>query len=345
MGYRLKELAELVSGKLIGTNIKINGVGGADNASEDELTFAQSEEYLQLALDNAAAVLLTEELIEEDLKKPAVIVDNPRLAFSKIANKFMSQQYQNFKISEHAVISDEAEVGAEVSIHPGVIVEAGAEIGDRTILAPGVYIGKNVQVGQDSILYPNVVVEHDCQIGVEVEINSGAVIGSEGFGFEEEQGGYVKVPQFGNVVVEDQVEIGANVTIDRGATGSTVVGRSTKIDNLVHIAHNVEIGPECLIIAQVGIAGSAKIGKKVTLAGKGGVVGHVTVGENTTLAANSVITHDIDADSFISGYPARDHRQERRIKAARKKLPQMVKRIRKLENKISALEEELIEEE
>jgi UDP-3-O-[3-hydroxymyristoyl] glucosamine N-acyltransferase len=344
MRYRLEELAELVNGKLIGTNIEISGVGGAENATADELTFAQNKEYLDLARTNAAAVLVATDLATKSLEIPVIVVDNPRLAFSKVANKFMSQQHQDFVISDRAVVDRGAELGAKVTVKPGAVIEEGAQIGDEVTVAAGVYIGKNVKIGSGSILYPNAVIEHDCQLGANVEINSGAVIGAEGFGFEKDETGYVKVPQFGNVVIEDEVEIGANVTIDRGATGSTIIGRSTKIDNLVHIAHNVQVGPECLIIAQVGIAGSAKINKRVTLAGKSGVVGHITVGENTTLAANSVITHDIDPDSFVSGYPAHDHRQERRIKASRKRLPDMIKRIRNLENKISDLEEKLEEE-
>lgn len=342
MKYSLKQLAELVDGKLQGDNVEITGVGGAENADRHELTFAQNEEYLKLALKNAGAVLAPEDLINDQLDIPVIVVANPRLAFSKIADKFTLQRYQNHEIAAEASISDQAEIGSDVSIHPGVVIAAGAQIKDEVTLAPGVYIGENVTVGQGSLLYPNVTVEHNCDIAENVEINCGAVIGSEGFGFEEDkEEGYVKVPQFGNVVIESDVEIGANVTIDRGATGSTVIGRSTKIDNLVHIAHNVKIGPECLIIAQVGIAGSAKIEKKVTLAGKSGVVGHITIGANTTVAANSTVTHDIEADSFVSGYPAHDHRQERRTKAARKKLPEMLKRIRKLENKIVELEESL----
>ncbi|MBM7556989.1 UDP-3-O-(3-hydroxymyristoyl)glucosamine N-acyltransferase [Halanaerobacter jeridensis] len=339
MKYNLKKLAELVDGQLQGTNIEIDGVGGADNAAKTEISFAQNQEYLDLALANAGAVLITEDLAADEIETPVIIVENPRLAFSKIAHKFTTQPYQSFNIADEAVISDTAQLGSEVSIHPGVVIADGAQIGDEVILAPGVYVGQDVSIGEGTILYPNVTVERGSQIGSDVEINSGAVIGSEGFGFEEEEEGYVKVPQFGNVVIEDDVEIGANVTIDRGATGSTTIGRSTKIDNLVHIAHNVEIGPECLIIAQVGIAGSAKVERKVTLAGKSGVVGHITIGENTTVAANSTVTHDLEAESFVSGYPAHDHRQERRTKAARKKLPEMLKRIRKLEKRIEELEE------
>lgn len=338
MEYRLKDLAELVGGQLEGENIRIKGVGGAENAGEDEITFAQNEDYLAAAIESAGAVLIPQDLVSEDLEIAVIIVDNPRLAFSKIAHEFMTLPYQNSAIASEAVISPEAEIGSEVSIHPGVVIASGAEIGDGVILAPGVSIGEDVTIGSGSILHPNVTVEHDCQLGENVEVNAGAVIGAEGFGFEEDEEGYVKVPQFGNVVIEDNVEIGANVTIDRGATGATRIGESTKIDNLVHIAHNVEVGPECLLIAQVGIAGSAKVEENVTLAGQSGVVGHLKIGANTTVAARGVVTNDIEPNSFVSGYPAHNHRQERRIKAARKKLPELRKRVRRLEKKIKELE-------
>ncbi|MFO7818965.1 MAG: UDP-3-O-(3-hydroxymyristoyl)glucosamine N-acyltransferase [Halanaerobacter sp.] len=337
MEYRLKDLADLVGGQLQGEDIEIKGVGGAEDAEADEITFAQNEDYLAAAIESAGAVIVSQDLASEGLELPVLIVDNPRLAFSKIAHQFMAVPYQNFAIADEAVISPEAEIGSKVSIHPGVVIASGAEIGSGVILAPGVTIGADVTIGSGSILHPNVTVEHDCQIGAEVEINAGAVIGAEGFGFEEDEEGYVKVPQFGNVVVEDKVEIGANVTIDRGATGATRIGESTKIDNLVHIAHNVEIGPACLLIAQVGIAGSAQIGENVTLAGQSGVVGHLKIGANTTVAARGVVTNDIEPDSFVSGYPAHNHHQERRIKAARKKLPELRKRVRKLERKIKEL--------
>lgn len=339
MAYRLKELAALVGGQLEGDNIEINGVGGAENAAADEISFAQNEDYLSLAQEHAGAVLVSEELAQAKLDVPVIIVDNPRLAFAKIADKFTPSPYQNFKIADDAVISPTAEIGAEVSIHAGVVIAEEAELGDGVVLAPGVYVGKEATIEEGTIVHPNVTIERRSQIGAQVEINAGTVIGAEGFGFEEDEEGYAKVPQFGNVIIGDEVEIGANVTIDRGATGATTIGRSTKIDNLVHIAHNVEIGPECLIVGQVGISGSVEIGEKVTLAGQSGVVGHLKIGSNTTVAARGVVTHDIEAESFVSGYPAHNHRKERRIKAVRNKLPEMKKRLRKLEQKIAKLEE------
>ncbi|AGB42313.1 UDP-3-O-(3-hydroxymyristoyl) glucosamine N-acyltransferase [Halobacteroides halobius DSM 5150] len=346
MGKKLKELARLVTGEVIGKEeIVINGVGGADNAQSNQITFAQNEKFLKEAEQRAAAVIINQKLSQLEINIPVIVVDNPRLAFAKIAKEFISCPYYNSQISKQAVISPQADVGTNVSIHPGVVIAEGAKVADDVVLAPGVYVGTNVRIEAGSILHPNVVVEHDCQLGERVEVHPGTVIGAEGYGFETSEEGHVKVPQFGDVIVEDDVEIGANVTIDRAATGSTVIGRGTKMDNLIHIAHNVEIGPECLIIAQVGVAGSAKVEERVTLAGQTGVAGHLTIEDNVTVATNSVVTNDISAGSFVSGYPAHDHRAERRIKASRKKLPQMRSKMRKLEKEVAQLKEKLSKEE
>ncbi|MCK8827781.1 UDP-3-O-(3-hydroxymyristoyl)glucosamine N-acyltransferase [Natroniella acetigena] len=342
MGKKVKELAQLVAGEVVGEQeFEVEGVGGADNADSDQITFALDQGFFQQAKQRAGAIIINEDLVRDDIEQPLIVVDNPRLAFAKIAKVFLPQPYAQPGISKQAVVSAEAEVGDEVSIHPGVVVEAGAKIGDRVILAPGVYVGHDVEIGQDSIIHPNVVIEYECKLGNEVEINAGAVIGCQGYGFETGADGHQKVPQFGNVVIEDKVEVGANVTIDRAATGSTIVGEGTKIDNLVHIAHNVEVGADSLLIAQVGIAGSSKLGERVTLAGKSGVVGHLEIGDDVTVGAYSAVTNNVADDSFVSGYPAHEHRQERRIKAARKKLPQMMKKMRRLEKKVAQLEEKL----
>ncbi len=345
MKKTLDELSKLVKARIIGDEtVEITGVGGADNVSVGQITFAQTEEFLELAKQKAAAIIVGEKLAELNSATPLLVVDNPRAAFATIAEVFVFKPYYNQVISPDAIIADNVQLGSGVSIHPGVIIESGAIIGDNVILAPGVYVGHNVKIANDTIIHPNVVIEYDSEIGSRVEVHPGAVIGCEGYGFEKTQNGYIKVPQFGNVIIEDDVEIGANVTIDRAATGSTIVGSGTKIDNLVHIAHNVEIGEDCLLIAQVGVAGSAKLGNQVTLAGKSGVVGHLTIGDNTTVASYSAVTNDVAPNSFISGYPAHDHRLERRIKVSRKKLPAMIKKIRKLEKKINKLEEGLLSE-
>ena len=340
------ELAGLVGGQVIGEQEKIiSGISGAEDAGSGEIAFAQNDDFLQQAKKGAAAVIVTPELAKGESEKTLIVVDNPRLAFAKIADLFTPKPYYNPGISSRAVVSDKAQIGEGVSIHPGVVIDDEAQIGDSVILAPGVYVGKEVEIGTGSLLHPQVVIEYDSKIGSEVEINAGTIVGAEGYGFETGEAGHVKVPQFGNVIIEDRVELGANVTVDRGATGSTVVGAGTKIDNLVHIAHNVKIGSDCLIIAQVGISGSTEIGDEVTLAGKTGVAGHLKIGNNTTVAAASVVTHDIESGSYVSGYPAHNHRKERRIKVSRKRLPKMVKKLRKLEQEVKKLKAKLGEEE
>ncbi|TDX59193.1 UDP-3-O-(3-hydroxymyristoyl)glucosamine N-acyltransferase [Orenia marismortui] len=346
MKKTLKEMLKFIDGEIQGdAETEISGVGGVENVKSNEITFAQNKEFFKLAEAKAGAIIVDNDLAERiETSKPLLIVDNPRFSFAQIASLFVFKPYHSQGISKKAYIDDSVKLGKNLSIHPNVVIEAGAEIGDNVVLGPGVYIGHNVKIGEDSILHPNVVVEYDSKLGKRVEVHPSTTIGCEGYGFEMGKDAYIKVPQMGNVIIQDDVEIGANVTIDRAATGSTIIGKGTKIDNLVHIAHNVEVGRNCLIIAQVGIAGSAKIGNKVTIAGKSGVVGHITVGDNTTLAANSVITNNVSANSFVSGYPAHDHRMERRIKASRKKLPDLVKKVRKLEKKVELLESKLNKE-
>ncbi|MBM7622919.1 UDP-3-O-(3-hydroxymyristoyl)glucosamine N-acyltransferase [Sporohalobacter salinus] len=343
MTVSLKELANLVNGEVIGNDeVIISGVGGVENVTEGEITFVQNDKYLKKAESSSAAAIIVNDRIESN--KALLKVDNPRLAFAKIAHEFTPQLYKTNEIHPTAVIANDVEFGSDVSIGSQVTIESGVSIGDNVRIAPGAYIGAQAQIGNETIIHPNAVIMHETEIGNRVIIQAGSVIGSDGYGFETTPNGHYKVPQFGNVIIEDDVELGANVTVDRGATGSTIIGKGTKTDNLVHIAHNVEIGEGCLLIAQVGIAGSAKIGEGVTLAGKAGVVGHLEIGANTTVAAQSVITKDVPPDSFYSGYPAQDHKSEMRIKAARRRLPKMVKELRALKQEISELKGKLEEE-
>ncbi|KXS45886.1 MAG: UDP-3-O-[3-hydroxymyristoyl] glucosamine N-acyltransferase [Candidatus Frackibacter sp. T328-2] len=347
MVLQLKELAQLVDGQIIGdADLEISGVGGVSDVQDGEITFAQSDDYLAKAEASLAETVIVSKDISEDIesKKTLLIVDNPRLAFAKIAQEFAPQLYETNEVHPTAVIADDVQLGERVSIGPNVTIGSGSQIADDVRIAAGVYIGEEVVLGAETLIHPNVVINYDTTIGNNVIIQAGAILGSDGYGFESDATGHCKIPQLGNVIIEDEVEIGANVTIDRGATGATIVGKGTKIDNLVHIAHNVRVGENCLLIAQVGIAGSAKIGDWVRLAGQSGVVGHLEVGKNTTLAANSIITNDVPPNSFYSGYPAREHKSEMRIKAARRKLPDMVKELRSLRKEVKELKAQLREE-
>jgi UDP-3-O-[3-hydroxymyristoyl] glucosamine N-acyltransferase len=208
-------------------------------------------------------------------------------------------------------------------------------IGDNCIIYPGTFIGANVVIGEATTINANCSIQYDSLLGSNVIIHSGTVIGSDGYGFTQIEGRHHKMLQIGNVCIGDDVEIGANVTIDRAAIGSTVIGEGCKIDNLVHIAHNVKLGPHSLVIAQVGISGSVETGHHVTLAGQAGVVGHIKIGSGSVIAARSVVTGDLPEDSFVMGFPAKPHKEEKKIKAALRKLPELVKSVNLIKKHLS----------
>jgi UDP-3-O-[3-hydroxymyristoyl] glucosamine N-acyltransferase len=220
---------------------------------------------------------------------------------------------------------------------PFAVVDDGAQIGRGAIIYPHVYIGQHVSIGEDTVIYSSVTVREFCKIGKRCVIHSSAVIGSDGFGFTTANGVHTKVPQVGNVIVEDDVEIGAHVGIDRAAMGSTIIGHGTKIDNLVHIAHNCKIGANCLIVAQTGISGSTIVGDNVTFGGQVGTVGHITIGSNSVYAARSGISKNMPEGFFGAGFPIQSHNEWLRHQAALKKIPELLEKVRRLEHELDAL--------
>jgi UDP-3-O-[3-hydroxymyristoyl] glucosamine N-acyltransferase len=223
------------------------------------------------------------------------------------------------------------------------VLEERVTIGDGTAILAGTYIGRDADVGKSCLVYPNVTIREETRIGERVVIHSGSVIGADGFGFVREGDLYKKVPQIGNVEIGDDVEIGANVTIDRATTGTTLVGRGTKIDNLVQIGHNVRIGENCILVAQVGIGGSTELGSGVTLAGQAGATGHISIGDGATVAAQAGVTKSVPAGVTVSGYPAREHGIANRIYASSQKLPGLLKKVAELAERVKLLEEKLRE--
>ncbi|MFW5855885.1 MAG: UDP-3-O-(3-hydroxymyristoyl)glucosamine N-acyltransferase, partial [Bacillota bacterium] len=316
----------------------IDRVSGVAQSTSSTVTFAESEEYVRAAEQSRAGLIIVPEKIKESSKN-ILRVKNPRLAYARIAQLFMPEIFYKPGIHSSAVIAESARLGENVSIHPQVVIADKADIGDNVQLAPGVYIGPEVSIGNNTIIHPRVVIEYGCILGKNVIIHAGTVIGSDGFGFVSDEQGHHKIPQLGNVIIEDDVEIGANVTIDRGMSGPTVVGIGTKTDNLIQIAHNVRIGKENLLIAQTGIAGSTSTGRRVIMAGKSGAVGHIKIGDNVTIASSSVVTKDIPDHVFYSGNPAHDHREELKEQAAKRKLPQLLKQIKTMEQRLQKLEE------
>ena len=339
--YTAAEIEEITGGDLKGNPQQtVKRVSGVESSSPDSITFAENNKYLKKAEQSSAGIILVPESITES-DNTIIRVENPRLSYARVAEIFPDQIYYQSGIHDSAIISDSAILGDEVSIRANVVIADNAKIGNNVTLAPGVYVGANVKIGSDTIIHPQVVIEYDCILGSGVIIHPGTIIGAEGYGYVSDQKQHYKIPQLGKVIIKDKVEIGANVTIDRGTSGSTVIGQGTKIDNLVQIAHNVKIGPESLIIAQAGIAGSCELEKRVTLAGQTGVVGHSKIGEEAVIATNSLVTKDTPEGVFYSGNPAHDHSDDLREQAARRKLPDLLKKIRNLEQKIKKLEGEI----
>jgi UDP-3-O-[3-hydroxymyristoyl] glucosamine N-acyltransferase len=268
-------------------------------------------------------------------------VTHPHLAFAKILTLFSQKPYQPKGIDPNAWISPTAKLGKDLTVYPFVYIGDRCSIGDRATLYPGVSVGEDSSIGEDSILYPNVSVYSATIIGKRVMLHSGVVVGSEGFGYVKEGKRNLKIPQVGIVEIEDDVEIGANTTIDRAALGKTIIRRGVKIDNLVQVAHNVVIGEDSIIVAQVGISGSTKIGSNVTLAGQVGVVGHVEIGDNAMVGAQAGVTHDLPGNRGYVGSPALPHREFLRAITVFPKLPEMRKTLLDLEKRLQKMEEAL----
>jgi UDP-3-O-[3-hydroxymyristoyl] glucosamine N-acyltransferase len=336
------EIAQAVRGSIEGNGeIAIEGAAGLDEATERHIAFFQNPKYLaQLEKTNAGAILLPNQTNGFKLPsgKTFIRVPNPPLAFAQVLALFERRQVKHPSAGVHpkAAVDPSAQIGAGAAIGPLTVIEEGARIGANTIIYSGCYIGARTQIGDNCLIYPNVVLREGTRLGHRVIIQPGAVLGSDGYGFATQEGKHHKIPQIGCVVVEDDVEVGANTTIDRATTGETRIGAGTKIDNLVHIAHNVQVGKNCLIVALVGISGSTRIGNQVTLAGQVGLVGHITVGDNAVIAAQSGVMNNVEPGAVLFGTPARPHREAMKLQALFGKLPEIYEALKTLKKKLLA---------
>lgn len=344
MTRTLGELAIFLGGELHGpADLAIEGIAPIDQATEREITFIAQKRFTRLVdQSRAAGFIVSRE--NADLPRPLIIVPHPYLAYARVATLFAPPLRRWPGVSDLAFLGQEVVLGQEVSIAPLAFIGAGAELGDRVTIMPGGVIGEEVRIGSDTLIYPNVTIRERCTVGARCIIHSGTVIGSDGFGFVPGEAGHVKIPQLGIVVIEDDVEIGANCAIDRGALGATRVGRGVKIDNLVHLAHNVQVGEYSLLVAQVGISGSTKLGKGVVLAGQVGLTGHIELGDGVQVGAQSGVHHSVSAGQTVSGSPARPHRDWLQHMSHIPKLPDIYRRLKQLEQRVSELSAQLKQE-
>jgi UDP-3-O-[3-hydroxymyristoyl] glucosamine N-acyltransferase len=333
--YTLGEIAARVGGALEGdARTAIDGVQPLDAAGPGDLSFLTHPRYRAAAAASRAAAFLVrpgERLEGRNL----IRVENPYGALAAVMGLFHPPAAPDGAVSPLASIDPRARLGGDVSVAPFVRVEAGCVVGDRAVLMTGVVLGRGAAVGEDSVLHPGVVLYPGVRVGRRVVLHAGAVIGSDGFGFGEESGGRAKIPQVGDVRIEDDVEIGAGTTIDRATFGSTVIGRGSRIDNLVQVGHNVVLGESSVLVAQSGIAGSTRLGRSVILAGQAGVAGHLTLGDGAVVGAKSAAVKDVPAGGFVVGHPAVDHREWKRTQAALRRLPELLKRVRRLEEALA----------
>jgi UDP-3-O-[3-hydroxymyristoyl] glucosamine N-acyltransferase len=338
----LADLAARLGCRLEGDGtIEIARVATLEEAGPGDVTFLANPKYTDAATRTRASAIIA---AEDTPPLPCAVLraTHPYRSFADALIALGRNERPAPGVHPTAVVASDAQIGAGVSLGPFAVVGAGADIGDRVVVHAHVVIGDGVRVGADSVLHARVSVRDRCELGARVVVQDGAVIGSDGYGFvTDEAGVHHKIPQQSIVVIEDDVEIGANTTIDRPAVGETRIGRGTKIDNLVQIAHGVRVGEHTLLVAQVGIAGSSRIGNHVVLAGQVGVAGHVTVGDRVRATAQTGIPNSVEAGALVSGYPAIDNRDWLRASAVFRHLPGLRKQLKDLVARLDALEAHL----
>ncbi len=332
-------VAAAVGGQLHGDpDVEVTGIAGLAEAKVGDLSFLANPKYApHLATTQAAAVLVAQ--ATEGIKTVQIVVANPDFAFAQLVARFGPKPlHPPVGIHPTAVIGDQVRLGKDVAIGPYVIIGAGASLGDGCILYGHTSVGGEAQLGEGCILFSHSSVRERCRLGNRVILQPGAVVGSDGFGYALLDGKHQKIPQVGIVVVEDDVEIGANSTIDRARFGRTRIGSGTKIDNLVQVAHNVEIGAHCILVAQVGIAGSTKLGNYVTLGGQAGITGHITIGDQASVTAQSGVSKSVPPKTVVRGSPAQEIRIAQAQEVNVRRLGGALQTVRSLEARIADLE-------
>jgi len=334
--FKLSELALALSASLEGDgSVEISRLNEIQVATSREISFISNPKYLKYVKTTQAAALIVPENL--DIKFPNLLrTSNPKQAMNKALQLLNSKNRVVMEgIHPSAIIHPSSTIPPSAEIGPGVIIGQDVLLGENVIIEGNAVIQSGCRIGSDSHIHSNAVLCEDSVLGIKCMIHSGSVIGCDGFGFAVEEGVIEKIPQTGNVVLGDYVEVGANCAIDRGSIGSTTIGAGTKLDNLVHIAHNVRIGKNCFLTGQIGIAGSTTLGDRVQMGGQSGIVGHLTIGDDVSIATRGGVTHDIPDGMMVSGFPARSHRDELKIEAIIKNLPELYKAVKTLEKQVN----------
>jgi UDP-3-O-[3-hydroxymyristoyl] glucosamine N-acyltransferase len=334
MPYTAAEIAKLLGGEVVGNpSLVLKGFAPADRAQPGDLTFAENENYFARAEQSAASAIIVDAAVTSS-RKTLIRAPNARVAFAKVLPLFFPEPVFPAGVHPTAIVSASAQIDPTAHIGPYSLVGEKVRIGPRSVLQGLNSVGTDCLLGEDVNLFPNVTLYAHTEVGNRVRIHSGAVVGSDGFGYVLDNGTHRKVPQIGCVIICDDVELGANVTVDRGALGPTIVGKGTKVDNLVQIAHNVTVGEHCIIVSQAGIAGSTKLGNYVILGGQVGLAGHLKIGNRVSVGAQSGVMHNIpDGETWLWS-PAQPDRTAKRQMIALQQLPELFRRVKDLEKKL-----------
>ena len=344
MEFSAKQIAEFIQGEIVGDeNASVHTFAKIEEGIPGALSFLANPKYTNYIYETKSSIVLVNKdfVPEHEITATLIKVDNAYESLAKLMTIYEKSQPHKTGIDPLAAISDSAKIGEECYIGPFTCIEEGVTIGNNVYIHPHVTIGAGSKIGNNCILYPHVTIYHNCRIGNNCIIHAGAVIGADGFGFAPSENGYEKIPQIGIVILEDDVEIGANTCIDRATMGATVIHKGVKLDNLIQIAHNVEIGNNTVMASQVGIAGSAKIGEWCMFGGQVGIAGHIKVGDRVTVGAQSGIPGNTKSGVSLMGYPAIDPKQFARSAAIYKKLPDMYVELGKLQKELEELKKQI----
>ena len=342
MKFTAKAISDFLGGEIVGDpDVVVNDVSRIEEGRKGTLSFLANPKYTKYLYTTDSSIILVNKSLklEQKIESTLIKVDDAYEAFATLLNQVAQSFPKNSGVDETIHIDSSSVYGKNAYIGAFTYIGKNVKIGDDVSLYPQVYIGDNVTIGDNTILYPGVKVYHDCHIGSDCTLHAGSIVGSDGFGFVHQSGEYYKkIPQIGNVIIKDDVEIGANVTVDRATIGSTIIGKGAKLDNLIQIAHNVEIGDNTVVIAQAGVAGSTKIGNNCIIAAQAGIIGHLKIADKVIIGAQSGVTHNIENEGeIVLGSPAYNAGEKKREIAVARQLPSIYKHLNELEKDIEKL--------